>query len=84
MDLKSILNIADMRLASNGLSDVLKACLSTRRHKCRAWKQGYQKCFGGKDISRGASLAGITADGTVNDYIMPSHILKITHISQKL
>jgi len=30
----------------------------------------------GVSLSRGASLAAMTADHTVNDYIMPSHMLK--------
>lgn len=38
----------------------------------------------GVRMSRRASLAGFTADCTVNDYLMPSHILKITQTSQKL
>lgn len=50
IDLNSVLNIADMRFVSNSLSDLLKACLSTRSHECRAWKQGYQKCFWGRDV----------------------------------
>lgn len=37
----------------------------------------------GVGMSRGACLDGITADGIVNDYIMPSHILRITQIYQK-
>lgn len=72
MDLNSILNIADMRFVSNGLLDMLKSCLSRRRLECRAWKQGYQNCFR-VAMSRGTSLARITADGMVTDYIKPSH-----------
>lgn len=72
IDLNSILNIADMRFVSNGLSDMLKSCLSSRRLECKAWKQGYQNCCRG-GMSRGTSLAGTTADGMVNDYIKPSH-----------
>lgn len=38
----------------------------------------------GVGMSRETSLAGITADGTVNDHSMPSHILNMTQIYQKI
>lgn len=82
MDLNSILNLVDTRFVSQWPFRHYRSAYPPEdmgvEHGSNVIRNGF-----GVEMSRGACLDGITADGTVNDHIMPSHILRITQISQK-